>query len=501
MNNAWRQARWEEKLILETGSYDRMGYSFEKIGVEYGLPSHLLRSAEAEIPGHTEQEVVRHYVRLSQMSFGVDTGMVPLGSCTMKYNPKVELRATELTAEYHPLQDESTVQGIMEMIYLMQRWLAEITGTDECSLQPPAGAAGELTGLLMMKKYFDDKGELRDEVLVADTAHGTNPATAGMLGKKVIYIRSNSEGLLDLELLKKTVSNRTMGLMLTNPNTLGLFEEEIVEIAKTVHSVGGLLYYDGANLNGILGVARPGDMGFDLVHLNLHKTFGVPHGGGGPGAGAICARGELVDYLPYPVVRKEGNSYVWYKPKRSVGKVATFWGNIGNVAIAFAYVLGLGPEGLRKVAEQSVLATNYLIALLKGVRGLSLIAPNRPRKHEVVFSASQLAKETGVTANDIAKALLDRGFYAPTIYFPPIVEEALMIEPTETEPKEVLDAFATSLKEIVELSYKNPKSVQETPRNTSVARINNVVANHPNTITPSLRVKRLREKGALGPLK
>jgi glycine dehydrogenase subunit 2 len=419
----------------------------------------------------------------------------------MKYNPKVELRALGLTEGHHPLESEETVQGIMEMLYLMQRWLAEMTGTDECSLQPPAGAAGELSGLLIMKKYFDDRNEQRDEVLVADTAHGTNPATAGMLGKKVVYIRSNNEGLLDLELLKKVVSSRTMGLMLTNPNTLGLFEENILEIAKVVHSVGGLLYYDGANLNGILGIARPGDMGFDLVHLNLHKTFAVPHGGGGPGAGAICAKGDLVKYLPYPIVRKEGKRYVWFRPERSIGKIATFWGNVGNVAIAFSYILGLGPEGLREVAEQSVLATNYLIAKLKGLNGLTLMAPHRPRKHEVVFSAAELAKRTGVTANDVAKALLDRGFYAPTIYFPPIVEEALMIEPTETEPIEVLDEFANALTDIVRLAFENPKPLQESPRNTSVGRVDNVKANHPSTITPSPRVKRLREKGLLGPLK
>ncbi|MCI4455713.1 MAG: aminomethyl-transferring glycine dehydrogenase subunit GcvPB [Sulfolobus sp.] len=488
-------------MILETGSPERVGFAVDKLGVEYPLPQALLRSNPAEIPGHTEQEVVRHYVRLSQMSYGVDTGMVPLGSCTMKYNPKVELRALELTEGRHPLESEETVQGIMEMLYLMQRWLAEITGTDECSLQPPAGAAGELSGLLIMKKYFDDRNEQRDEVLVADTAHGTNPATAGMLGKKVVYIRSNNEGLLDLELLKKVVSSRTMGLMLTNPNTLGLFEENILEIAKVVHSVGGLLYYDGANLNGILGISRPGDMGFDLVHLNLHKTFGVPHGGGGPGAGAICAKGDLVKYLPYPIVRKEGRRYVWFRPERSIGKIATFWGNVGNVAIAFSYILGLGPEGLREVAKQSVLATNYLIAKLKGLNGLTLMAPHRPRKHEVVFSAAELAKRTGVTANDVAKALLDRGFYAPTIYFPPIVEEALMIEPTETEPIEVLDEFANALTDIVKQAFENPKSLHESPRNTSVGRVDNVKANHPSTITPSLRVKRLREKGLLGPLK
>ncbi len=497
----WRQAYWNEPLILQTGDTERIGFTIPKTERKYSPRKELLRENPAEIPGHTEQEVVRHYVRLSQMSFGVDTGMVPLGSCTMKYNPKVELRAVEVTEDLHPLQDEETVQGVLELMYLMQNWLAEITGTDLCSLQPPAGAAGELTGLLMMKKYFADRNQERDEVLVADTAHGTNPASAGMLGLKVVYIRSNSEGLVDLEVLRKATGDKTLGFMLTNPNTLGLFEEDILEISEIVHESGALLYYDGANLNGILGIARPGDMGFDIVHLNLHKTFGVPHGGGGPGAGAICAKGELAKYLPYPVVVKDGSKFRWSKPERSVGKIASYWGNIGNVAIAFSYLLGLGPEGLKKVAEHSVLATNYLIAKLRDVKGLSLIAPHRPRKHEVVFSAAELAKVTGVTANDIAKALLDRGFYAPTIYFPPIVEEALMIEPTETEPKEVLDEFVRALREIVEKAYSKPEEILSSPKKTSVSRINNVIANHPTTITPSLRVKKLRERGLIGPLK
>lgn len=503
----WHQAVWDEPLVFEYKEKGKVGIQIPKdeelrkeIKVE--IPEKLKRR-ELTLPELSELEVVRHFIRLSQMSFGVDNGMVPLGSCTMKYNPKIEEITSVLTEDLHPLQDESTVQGVLEVIYDMQRWLAEITGMDLCSLQVPAGAAGELAGVLMIKKYHDVKNRKnRDEMLVADTAHGTNPASAAMENFKVIYIRSNQEGLVDIDLLKEVVSEKTAGFMLTNPNTLGLFEENILEIAKTIHHVDAKLYYDGANLNGILGVVRPGDMGFDIVHLNLHKTFAVPHGGGGPGAGAICAKGEMVDYLPYPLVdKKNGNYTIMNIPKYSIGKIATFYGNIGNVVRAYVYILGLGAEGISLVGKLSTLATNYLISKLRGIRGLELIAPHRPRKHEVVFSAKTLANETGVTANDIAKALLDRGFYAPTIYFPPNVEEALMIEPTETEPKEVLDSFAEAIKEIVSLSYSNPNEVLGSPKNTSVRRLDQVIANHPSSVTPTYRVKRLREEGKIGSLK
>ncbi|PVU75915.1 aminomethyl-transferring glycine dehydrogenase subunit GcvPB, partial [Acidianus hospitalis] len=434
-------------------------------------------------------------------NFGVDLGMMPLGSCTMKYNPKVEELTSRVVENCHPLQDEDTVQGILEMMYEMQKWLAEMTGMDECSLQIPAGAAGELAGVLMIKKYHETKNRKRDEMLVADTAHGTNPASAAMAGYKVIYIKSNQEGLVDIDILKEVVNSKTAGFMLTNPNTLGLFEENILEISKIIHSVDGVLYYDGANLNGILGVARPGDMGFDIVHINLHKTFAVPHGGGGPGAGAICAKGELKDYLPYPIVDKEGDKYVLRNPVKTIGKIASFYGNIGNVIRAYVYILGLGPQGISQVGKMSTLATNYLISKLKDVKGLELLAPHRPRKHEVVFSAKPLLNDKGVTALDIAKALLDRGFYAPTIYFPGIVEEALMIEPTETEPKETLDKFIAALKEILEESYKDPEKIRQTPQNTSVKRLDQVKANHPTSVTPSYRVLRLREKGIIKILK
>ncbi len=501
----WKQANWDEPLIYELSKNGKRKEGIiipeEDIDVKIDIPDKIRRKNEPEIPELSELEVVRHYIRLSQQNFGVDLGMMPLGSCTMKYNPKVEELTSRVVENYHPLQDEDTVQGILEMMYEMQKWLAEMTGMDECSLQIPAGAAGELTGVLMIKKYHENKNRERDEMLVADTAHGTNPASAAMAGYKVIYIKSNNEGLVDIDILKEVVNSKTAGFMLTNPNTLGLFEENILEISKIIHSVDGVLYYDGANLNGILGVARPGDMGFDIVHINLHKTFAVPHGGGGPGAGAICAKGELKDYLPYPIVVKESDKYTFKTPEKTIGKISSFYGNIGNIIRSYAYILGLGPQGISQIGKMSTLATNYLISKLKNVKGLELLAPNRPRKHEVVFSAKPLLNEKGITALDIAKALLDRGFYAPTIYFPGIIEEALMIEPTETEPKETLDRFIESLKEILDESYKNPEKIQQTPQNTTVRRLDQVKANHPTSITPSYRVLKLREDGKIKILK
>ncbi|BDB97790.1 aminomethyl-transferring glycine dehydrogenase subunit GcvPB [Saccharolobus caldissimus] len=506
----WRQAKWDEPLIFElSNNKGKQGILInkdERIRNEIknmSIPKKLLREKAPELPNLSELEVVRHFIRLSQMSFGVDTGIMPLGSCTMKYNPKIEEKAPEITEEHHPLEDEDYVQGILEMIYELQNWFSEITGMDECSLQVPAGSAGEFAGVLMIKKYHETHNrQYKDEMLVADTAHGTNPASAAMAGYKVIYVKSNNEGLVDIDILREIVNDKTAGFMLTNPNTLGLFEEKILDIAKIIHSTNGVLYYDGANLNGILGITRPGDMGFDIVHLNLHKTFAVPHGGGGPGAGAICAKSELVNYLPYPIVEKVHGKYKLSKiPKNSIGKIATFYGNVGNLARSYVYLLGLGPQGIELVGKMSTLATNYLIAKLRDVKELELIAPNRPRKHEVVFSAKKLAETTGVTANDIAKALIDNGFYAPTIYFPPIIEEALMIEPTETEPKEELDKFANTLRKIVEMAKLKSENILNSPTNTAVKRLDQVYANHPSTITPTYRVLRLRREGKINYLK
>jgi len=507
----WRQAKWYEPLIYELNSSQasRVGFIIpyadeeEKLIEIVGEPKTKLgtmyREMPPELPSLSEVEVVRHYIRLTQMSYGVDVGPVPLGSCTMKFNPKIceELASDPRLVNLHPYQDEDTVQGLLEMLYLLERWLAKLTGMDRCSLQPPAGAAGELAGALMIKKYHLDRGENRDEMLVPDSAHGTNPASAAMAGFKVVRIPTSEKGTVDLEALKSVISGRTAGLMLTNPNTLGVFEEDILEIAKMVHDVGGLLYYDGANLNAIMGIVRPGDMGFDIVHLNIHKTFAAPHGGGGPGAGVVCAKGELVDYLPRPLIEFDGKKYYWdYTCNKCIGRIRAYYGNIIPLIKAFIYIAMLGPEGLREAALQSVINTNYFIALLKDTQDYVLpFDPQKPRKHEVVYTAEPLKRSTGVTAEDVAKALLDHGLHAPTIYFPPIVDEALMIEFTESETRENIEFYAKTLKEIAKISHENPQRVKSCPHNTSVGRLDMRYANHPKTVTPSYRVYRRRIKG------
>ncbi len=510
MPGDWRQAKWPEPLVYEMGGEGRRGarLPYEKelsemekrVGrPEELIPGNLLRG-ELELPELSEVEVVRHYTRLSQMAYGVDTGPVPLGSCTMKYNPKIseEVARDPRVRLLHPLQDEDTVQGLLEILYKLERWLAELTGMDRCSLLPPAGAAGELAGALMIRKWHRDRGEeQRIEMLVPDSAHGTNPASAAMAGFRVVRIPTSPSGTVDVEALRAALGPRTAGLMLTNPNTLGIFEDRILEIAEMVHEAGGLLYYDGANLNAIMGLVRPGDMGFDIIHLNLHKTFAAPHGGGGPGAGPVCAKGELVEYLPRPLIGYDGERYYWeYDCNRCIGRIRAYYGNIIPLLKAYIYILMMGRWGLREAAIQSVINTNYFIALMRGVRGYELpYDPGRPRKHELVLSAKPLAKETGVTAEDVAKALLDRGLHAPTIYFPLIVEEALMIEFTESETRENIEEYARALREIAEQAYRDPRPLKEAPRNTSVRRVDNVYANHPQSVTPTYRVYRRRQRG------
>ncbi len=510
MSMEWRQARWKEPLINELRGTSRIGFLVPELEEEIAnsislddvLPEKLRRREPPLLPEVSEVEVVRHYVRLTQMSYGVDNGPVPLGSCTMKYNPKI---SEEIASDYritmlHPLQDDETVQGLLELLYKLEKWLAEITGMDRCSLQPPAGAAGELTGALMIRKYHLLRGDSkRDEMIIPDSAHGTNPASASMAGFKVIRLLTADNGNIDLDALRSVVSERTAGIMLTNPNTLGLFEQDIVEVAKIVHDAGGLLYYDGANLNGIMGIVRPGDMGFDIVHLNLHKTFSTPHGGGGPGAGPVCAKGKLVDLLPRPLVEFDGSRYYLdYECEKCIGRIRAFNGNIIPLVKAFIYILSLGPEGLKEAAVQSVINTNYFIAKMRDVEGYALpYDPSRPRKHEVVYSAKPLTREYGITAEDIAKNLLDHGLHAPTIYFPLIVEEALMIEFTDTETKENIDAYAKVLREIAERGKENPDEVKASPKNTSVRRLDLVKANHPKHVTPTYRVLRFRREGKI----
>ncbi|MEM4831491.1 MAG: aminomethyl-transferring glycine dehydrogenase subunit GcvPB [Sulfolobales archaeon] len=497
----FRQARWNEPIVYEISRDSKEGVLLDEEFRDYALellgklPKHIIRDT-LNIPSLSEVEVVRHFTRLSQMSYGVDLGPVPLGSCTMKYNPKIceELASDRRVVEAHPYLDEEDVQGLLEILYTLQKWLAEIVGMDACSLQTPAGAAGELAGALMIKKYHRDLGEdHRDEMIVPDSAHGSNPASAAMAGFKVVRIPTDPRGNTDIEALRAALSKRTAGVMLTNPNTLGLFEEYIIDIAREVHGIGGLLYYDGANLNGILGYARPGDMGFDVAHLNLHKTFAAPHGGGGPGAGAICAKGALVDYLPVPLVDYDGRKYYFkYDIPRTIGRISWFYGNVIPAIKSFLYIATLGPL-LREVAEVANLNTNYMLKKLSALPGVDLVyGYGRWRKHEFVISFEKLYKETGVGAEDVAKALLDRGFHAPTILFPLIVPEAHMIEVTETESRENIDSLINAYKEIIDVAYTNPSEIKKSPQNTSVKRLDTVYGNLPKNIV--LTYRSLKEK-------
>jgi glycine dehydrogenase subunit 2 len=499
----FRQAKWDERVIFNLGKNGRRGHILpeaeEEVKNAVGdlntlIPSNMRRTSQPRLPEVSEVEGTRHFMRLSEMNYGVDSGLYPLGSCTMKYNPKIneELASLPAISMLHPYQNESTVQGALETLYSLERWLAEITGTYEVCLHPAAGAHGEFLGTLLMRECLRTKGdcEKRSEVVVPDSAHGTNPASAAMAGFNVVVVPSDEDGCVDLEALKAAVSEKTAGLMLTNPNTLGIFEKNIEEIAKIVHNAGGLLYYDGANLNPILGKARPGDMGFDIVHINIHKTFGTPHGGGGPGAGPVGVCEELAKFLPVPRIVFDGKRYrLDYNRPHSIGKIRSFYGNIAVLVRAYAYILSLGSEGLKEVAEVSVLNANYLMKKLKGVRGLTLpYNSEKPRKHECVFSAKPLKNETGVSALNIAKRLLDYGLHAPTTYFPLIVEEALMIEPTETFEKEELDRFVEAMRKICEEAYAHPETVLKAPSSTAVSRLDEVKASHPRSMALSWRM-------------
>nr|MBO2468967.1 glycine dehydrogenase (aminomethyl-transferring) [Bacillota bacterium] len=467
-------------LIFERSKPGRIAYSLPapdvpEVNVADVIPPHLLRRTPAELPEVSELDLIRHYTELSRRNHGIDIGFYPLGSCTMKYNPKVNEDVARLPGftEVHPLQPEETVQGALALMWHLQEYLAEITGMDAVTLQPAAGAHGEWTGLMMIRAYYEARGEKRTKVLVPDSAHGTNPASATVAGLETVTVPSNERGLVDLEALKRLADENTAALMLTNPNTLGLFEEQIVEIAKIVHDVGGLLYYDGANANAIMGIARPGDMGFDVVHLNLHKTFTTPHGGGGPGAGPVGVKKALIPFLPVPVVVKEGDRYrLDYDRPQSIGRVKGFYGNFGMLVRAYAYIRTMGPDGLRQVAENAVLNANYLMRRLAPYFDLPY---DRHCKHEFVLSGRR-QKKLGVRTLDMAKRLLDFGFHPPTIYFPLIVDECLMIEPTETESKETLDAFADAMIQIAKETEENPDIVLSAPHTTVVKRLDEVRA-------------------------
>ncbi|MCG3175831.1 MAG: putative glycine dehydrogenase (decarboxylating) subunit 2 [Candidatus Omnitrophica bacterium] len=439
------------------------------------LPEALRRRTAPKLPTVSELDVVRHFTTLSQKNFCIDTNFYPLGSCTMKYNPKVldAIAASTAFSQIHPYQDEEQVQGALKVLYEMQKLLSEITGMDEFTLQPAAGAHGEFCGLLITSAYHKSRGVTKRKVLIPDSAHGTNPASAALCGYEVVQIKTDVRGLVDRADLEAKLDDDVACLMMTNPSTLGLFEEEILEIARAVHAKGGLLYYDGANMNALVGICRPGDMGFDIVHLNLHKTFAVPHGSGGPGSGPVGVKKDLIPHLPRPRVLKKGGAYAFEKDApASIGKLRTYYGNFGAVIRSYAYILALGAEGLEGIARNAILNANYLKEKLKDI--FELPYPG-PCMHEFVASArSQKAK--GVRALDIAKRLLDHGVHAPTVYFPLIVEEAMMIEPTETESKETLDRFVEILRSIQQEIDQDPQKVLEAPHTTPVSRMDEVRA-------------------------
>jgi glycine dehydrogenase subunit 2 len=418
---------------------------------------------------------VRHVTALADRTFGIDTGFYPLGSCTMKHNPRVNERVVNLPGfrDLHPLQETDGAQGALELEWRLQEILAEIAGLDAVSLQPAAGSQGELTGLMLMRAYFADRGEERDTVVTADTAHGTNPASVAMAGYKLAKVDTDARGNLDLDHLRRLVTERTAGLMLTNPSTLGLFDERIDEVARIFHDAGALLYYDGANLNAVCGISRPGDMGFDIVHFNLHKTFSQPHGGGGPGGGPIAVRKSLEPFLPVPVVAREEDRFrLDYDRPQTIGKVRGYTGPFGVFVRAYAYIRSYGPA-LREMSEAAVLNANYMLARLREAYDLPY---DRLCMHEFVLSARTLKRERGITALDVAKRLMDYGFHPPTIYFPLVVQEALMIEPTETEPKEVLDAFCAAMLAIAKEAAEAPELLKEAPHHRPVQRLDEVRA-------------------------
>ena len=440
------------------------------------IPADFIRAQAAELPEVSEVDAVRHFTALSKMNHGVDSGFYPLGSCTMKYNPKVNEEVARYSgfSRIHPYQSEKTVQGALELLYQTDNMLAEITGMARVSLQPAAGAHGEMAGLMIIKAYHQNRGDTkRQKIVVPDSSHGTNPASAAVVGFDVIEVKSNESGGVDIPSLKAAMSDEIAGLMLTNPSTLGLFEENIVEIAEIVHQAGGLLYYDGANMNAIMGKTRPGDMGFDVVHLNLHKTFSTPHGGGGPGSGPVGVKKELVPFLPGPVVeRAEDAYYLDHHRPLSIGRVKSFYGNFVVVVKAFAYIRSLGAVGLREASETAVLNANYIRARLQDDYELPF---GKTCMHEVVFSAQKQMK-FGVSALDIAKRLIDFGYHPPTIYFPLIVKEALMIEPTETESKETLDEFIEAMRQIAREAETSPELLKGAPHDTIVKRLDEVKA-------------------------
>ncbi len=444
------------------------------------LDKDFVREGEIGLPSVSELEAMRHYKELSDLNFCIEKGFYPLGSCTMKYNPKVNelLAGLEGFINLHPLSEDEDCQGALELMFKLQEALKKITGMDAVTLQPAAGAHGELTGMMVIKKYFEVKGEIRKKVIIPDSAHGTNPASAHLCGFDVVPVKSNEKGQVDVEALKELLDSDVAAIMMTNPNTLGIYEENVLEISKLMHENGSLLYYDGANFNAIMGHTNPKLMGFDVVHLNLHKTFSTPHGGGGPGAGPVCVVEKLKDYLPVPTVAFDGENYYRnYNLKNSVGSVKGFYGNFGVLVRAYAYILMMG-DNLKEASENAVLNANYLKEKLKGAY---LLPYDEPCMHEFVLSGEKQKHENGVSTLNIAKALMDENTHPPTVYFPLIVHEAIMIEPTESETKQVLDEFVDAMLKIAEVAKTNPEVVISAPHTTPVKRLDETLAaRHPD---------------------
>lgn len=473
--------RQYDKLIFELSHPNRKGYSLPECDVPKSdisslIPENLLRKGETNLPEVSENDIVRHYVNISNKNYGVDTGFYPLGSCTMKYNPKINEDMASLSkfSNMHPYQDILLSQGCLELMYDLSEMIAEITGMAKVSLNPFAGAHGELTGLMIIKAYHEKRGDFkRNTIIVPDSAHGTNPASAAVAGFDIVEVKSNPDGTVNIESLKEVLNDEIAGIMLTNPNTLGIFEKDIIEIKELIHDVGGLLYYDGANLNAIMGITRPGDMGFDIIHLNVHKTLSTPHGGGGPGSGPVGVCERLIEFLPVPQVIKNKDKYELVTDKKySLGRITSFFGNFSIMVRAYTYILTMGREGLKEASQMAVLNANYLQKKLKNDY---LLPIDDICKHEFVLSGL-IDKSTEVVTLDVAKRLLDLGFHSPTIYFPLIVDQAIMIEPTETESLQMLDDFVNTMKKIALEAKNNPEYLKGAPYNTPVRRLDEATA-------------------------
>jgi glycine dehydrogenase subunit 2 len=470
----------DEPLIFEQGGEGRKGYSLPRWDVAESeaknlIPSHLLREDLEGFPQLSEIDVVRHFTRLSQWNYGVDSGFYPLGSCTMKYNPKVNEEIARINgfANLHPYTPEDLAQGVLRLMYELGNFLAEITGMDQVSLQPAAGAHGELTGIRMVKACHQARGDGRKKVLVPDSAHGTNCSTSTIASYQMVEIKSNENGVISPEKVAEQMDEEVAAIMVTNPNTLGLFEEHLAEIAEIVHRKGGFVYCDGANLNALMGIVKLGDLGVDVVHINLHKTFSTPHGGGGPGAGPVAVKKELAPYLPGPVIEKDRDVYRLNDDRpHSIGKMRAFYGNFGVILKAYAYILSMGSEGLKRASEMAVLNANYLMRKLKDYYDLPY---DRPCMHECVFT-DRFQEKYHVSTLDIAKRLIDYGYHPPTIYFPLVVKAALMMEPTETESKESLDGFIKTMIAIAKEAEENPDLLRQAPRRVKVRRLDEVLA-------------------------